>query len=128
MRDILGLTWVLVLVHAAHMAFLPLPAGLAVRSDLLQQVEHPDLPPTTLVIGLRVDNVMQSGAGPRSGLFAAPGISKQHGVLVIAVEELDEQRQAAGLTHGDAAVLRARHGQEGARHVVFIMGAQHGQQ
>lgn len=54
--------------------------------------------------------------------------TEQEGVLVIAVEELDEQRQAARLPHGDARVLRAGHGEQRAGHVVFIVSPQHGQQ
>lgn len=54
--------------------------------------------------------------------------TEQEGVLVVAVEELDEKRQAARLPHGDARVLRAGHGEQCAGHVVFIVSPQHGQE
>lgn len=54
--------------------------------------------------------------------------TEQEGVLVVAVKELDEQRQAARLPHGDARVLRTGHGEQRAGHVVFIMSPQHGQE
>lgn len=44
-------------------------------THLLQQVEHSDLPPAPLVVGLTVDDVVQGGRRPRSGLLAAAGVT-----------------------------------------------------
>lgn len=43
------------------------------------------------------------------------------------MEQLDEQRETARLSHGDAGVLRAGHGKERPGHVIFIVSPQHGQ-
>lgn len=44
------------------------------------------------------------------------------------MQQLDEQWKTTRLTHSNAGVLRAGHGQERPRHIVFIMRPQHGQQ
>lgn len=44
------------------------------------------------------------------------------------MQDLDQQRDAAGLPHGDAAVLRAGQSQKSPRHLLLISVGEHGEQ
>lgn len=53
-----SLTRVVLLVNSSLVVLLPAPTRLAVMSHLLQEVEHSDLTPTSLIIRLTVNNVV----------------------------------------------------------------------
>lgn len=111
------------------MALNPVPAAVTVRADLLQHVQHPHLPPGLALVGLGVHYVMQGSAGSGLGLPAAcytPG--RLSGAPWAIVQDLHKQGDAAGLAHGDAAVLGAGHGQQSAGHLLPVPVGQHGEQ
>lgn len=54
-----SLTGVVLLVDTPLMILLPGPACLAVMAHLLQQVEHSDLSPPSLIVRLTVHNVVE---------------------------------------------------------------------
>lgn len=70
-----SLTGVVLLVDAPLVVLLPAPTRLAVMTHLLQQVEHSDLTPPSLVVGLTVNDVVQRRRRPRTSLFAAAGVT-----------------------------------------------------
>lgn len=116
------------------MAFDPVPATVTVGPNLLQHVQDPHLPAGLALIQLGVDDVVEGGAGSGFGLptaawrcsagcgFCGPAATRGF------VQDLDQQGDAAGLPHGDAAVLRAGQGQQRARHLLLISVGEHGEQ
>lgn len=113
------------------MALDPVPAAVTVGPDLLQQVQHPHLAAGLALVLLGVDDVVEGGAGSRSGLPAAARHSPFRHCLPPAggfVQDLDQQRDAAGLPHSNAAVLRAGQRQQGARHLLLVSVGEHGEQ
>lgn len=78
-----SLTGVVLLLHAPLVVLLPAPTCLAVMTHLLQQVEHSDLTPTSLIVRLTVNDVVQRGRRPSPSLFTTAGVTwstghKQH--------------------------------------------------
>lgn len=69
------LTGVVLLVQTPLVVLLPAPAGLAVVAHLLQQVQHSDLPPPSLVVRLTVDNVVQRRRRSGPSLLTAAGVA-----------------------------------------------------
>lgn len=106
----------------------PVPAGLRVGADLLQHVQHPHLLFGLTLVGLGEDDVVEGGVGTHAGVLGAGGALGGPRFAVRVVQDLDEQGQAARLAHGQAALLRAGHGQQRAGHVVLVPRGQHGQE
>ena len=79
-----------------------------VRAQLLQQPEDARLPPPALVIRVRVDDVVEGGGGacPRAPTATGPA-TQQARVRVAAMQQLDEERQAACGSRGKETL---RHG------------------
>lgn len=73
--SVISLTWVVLLVHSPLVVLLPAPAGFAVMTHLLQQVEHSDLSPAPLIVGLTVHNIVQRGGRSRTSLFTPPRVT-----------------------------------------------------
>lgn len=117
------------------MALDPVPATVTVGPDLLQHVQHPHLPAGLSLVLLGVDDVVEGGAGSGFGLSAAacrrtagrrlPGSAAAARSFV---QDLDQQGDAAGLSHGDAAVLRAGQSQQSPRHLLLVSVSEHGEQ
>lgn len=115
------------------MALDPVPAAVAVGPDLLQHVQDPHLPAGLALILLGVDDVVEGGAGSGFGLPATacccgacriPWASPATWGLV---QDLDQEGDAAGLPHGNAAVLRAGQSQQSAGHLFLISVSEHGE-
>lgn len=107
----------------------PVPAGLAVSPDLFEDLQDSHLSSGLAFVGLTVDDVVQRGAGSGPSLSAAARCLLS--VLVVArrlVQDLDQEWDAAGLPHGDAAVLGTGQSQQGPGHLLFVPIGQHREQ
>lgn len=111
----------------------PVPAAVTVGPDLLQHVQDPHLPAGLALVLLGVDDVVEGGAGSGFGLPAAAcccgawRIPRASPAVRGLVQDLDQEGDAAGLPHGDAAVLRAGQSQQSAGHLFFISVSEHGE-